>query len=333
MGNLNVTINPLPVEVQWTLTGWTDGDTPTHEYTGTNLLSTVSTSNTLCGDDKLGVSVTAPVNGTLKNAGDYTLTASVTEGNADNYELTGNTKPVKITQKEVTVTWSGFDNFTYNGTSQVPTLTVTNEATGENKVVTYTKSTAPETVINDAANVKAAGVYTASLVIGGNNGNYKLAEGSHQFTQVFTIKQLPVVLQWKDKSTEGGVVVDLSNPAAYVYDGQDHAPVATVNNLVAGDTVNVTLTEGDAKKDVNGYGSGTYDDTVTYTATAYSLSNPNYTLTGGTNPTQTFKITPKPVPLTWTGNEPAFELDDEKLQHATAVVDGDFISLFFSHFY
>ncbi|MEG2117365.1 MAG: hypothetical protein RRZ69_06765, partial [Clostridia bacterium] len=76
---------------------------------------------------------------------------------------------------------------------------------------------------------------------------------------------------------------------SWVYDGQTHSPSATVAVVAgSGDACRVTVDVANNKKDVG-----------EYTATAVTLDNSNYVLSGTV--TQKFTITAKPITITWGG--------------------------------
>ena len=100
-------------------------------------------------------------------------------------------------------------------------------------------------------------------------GDYK---GEKTYT--FTIEQREVSLAWSSDS--------------FIYNGQSQAPTATVENLVEGDTVNVTV-------------EGAQTNAGTYTATVAKLDNTNYKLPD--NPTQSFTINQREASLSWSEDE------------------------------
>ncbi len=104
---------------------------------------------------------------------------------------------------------------------------------------------------------KDAGDYRASVSVEGETA-----------TQTFTISPREANLSWSGTSFD--------------YDGQNHAPAASVSNLASGDTCDVTVT-------------GKQKEAGSYMATAESLSNSNYTLPSDN--TTSFTINKKTLTL------------------------------------
>ena len=100
-------------------------------------------------------------------------------------------------------------------------------------------------------------------------------------TYTFTIAPKEVSLAWSGDS--------------FTYNGQPQAPTAEAENLVEGDTVNVTV-------------EGAQTNVGTYTATATGLDNANYKLPA--EATHSFTINQKELTLTW-DSEATFTYDGE----------------------
>lgn len=117
---------------------------------------------------------------------------------------------------------------------------------------------------------KDAGTYTVWYTVEPKANAPEHLSGLQPQAVTVVIAQLPADLSWGYEQA--------------TYDGEEHVPSAhlKINCLKPGDTCNVTV-EGAAK------------DAGVHTATATGLSNPNYTLQGGTNLTNEFWIKQRPV--------------------------------------
>ena len=115
--------------------------------------------------------------------------------------------------------------------------------------------------------------YTATIesLTGDQAGNYTLTDASGSTTQTFTIAPRSIGIVW-DTTT-------------HVYDGESwHPEAASFMNVIGGDSVGTLRYDG-AKTDAG----------TNYTVTVTAVSNPNYTVSGGTNISTTFTITPYEV--------------------------------------
>ena len=300
------------------------------------------------GDLCDGDTCTVTVEGQQINAGTgYTATATGLSN--VNYKITaGSTTTFNIEKREVTLNWSA-TTFVYNGEEQAPTLTLGNLCEGDsvtasvtvdrthkdvgnytatatnitstnyklpaspykyfnitpkeitlvwtNLEFTYDKTAhKPTATVNsgelcgtDTCTVSVSGEqtnagtnHTATATL--SNGNYTAKNG----TQKFTIKPKEITLSWTNLE--------------FTYDGDEHLPTATAGGLLVGDTCNVTV-------------SGAETNAGTYTAQASALDNTNYKLP--TANTQEYKITQKPVEITWADLTPTY---NGKAQAPTATV-------------
>lgn len=114
---------------------------------------------------------------------------------------------------------------------------------------------------------KDAGTNLTAMATGLSNSNYTLDGGSNLVT-AYAIKPLPVELEWTDTEL--------------VYNATEQKPTATVKNLCASDKCEVTVI-------------GAQTNVGEYTATAFGVTNPNYTLDGGSNLSASFKIVRAPI--------------------------------------
>ena len=144
----------------------------------------------------------------------------------------------RIDPLTATLAWSN-TSFTYDGTSHVPTATVSNLKGTDACTVTVTGAQ------TDASTTPYTATATAL-----SNTNYTLPASA---TQTFTIGKIVAALSWSG--------------TAFTYDGAAHVPTATVTNLQGTDACTVTVT-----------GEQTNASTTPYTATATALSNANYIL-------------------------------------------------------
>ncbi|MBR3318061.1 MAG: hypothetical protein IKG21_09630, partial [Atopobiaceae bacterium] len=149
--------------------------------------------------------------------------------------------------------WKG-TSFTYDGKSHAPTATVSNLVSGDECDVT----------VEGAKTDVGTHTATATKL---SNANYALPK---EATCAFEVAPRVAELSWKGTS--------------FTYDGKSHAPTATVANLVAGDTCDVTV-------------AGAKTDAGTYEASATRLSNANYVLPKGAK--CAFGVAPRVVELSW----------------------------------
>ncbi len=115
---------------------WEDA---TYTYTGSTLTAPKATAEGKGGDGALTlqVTLTTPETGEFKNAGEYTFTASLSETDAINYELSGNaTRQYTVTKAEIEAEW---EDVTYTYTGSVLTAPkVTATGIGDDGVFTLT---------------------------------------------------------------------------------------------------------------------------------------------------------------------------------------------------
>ena len=232
------------------------------------------------------------------NAGNYTVTASIADGN---YTLIGNTtSEFVITTMAVTVSGITANDKVYDGTNDA--------------VLDYSKVVLDGVLENDTLTVTAKGMFEkadvgekkvtiSDLTLGGASAaNYVLAESGNQTetTATITAKEVTVTITSKG-GTYGSVV----------------AAAAKLSGAVDGENVPVTLT----------YTGNGYNDTAvpvnagSYTVTV-SISNSNYTLTRNT--TADFVITPKAVTVSGiTANDKVYDgTTNAVLDYSNAQFDG-----------
>ena len=263
-----LTISPKAI----TITGVTATD---KEYDGTTDINTL-TGGTLqgvvSGDDvgfTLGTGTAADKNVGINKA--VTTNITLTGNDKDNYILTQPDDVVAtITPKPVTVAGLSVSDKDYDGTTEAVidssvTPTITGMVSGDDLAADTTAATAAfaqkDVKLAAGGSVDVIDVTVSGVALAGNDAaNYEL---SAQPADVQAkINPLTAVLSW--------------GSTALTYTGELQAPECTVANLVTGDTCTVTVTG--QETDV---GTG-------YTATADSLSNPNYVLPATV--TQSFSI-------------------------------------------
>ena len=200
-----------------------------------------------------------------------TYTATVNEPTNKNYSLPeDSTKEFIIGKKKVGLTW-GSTSFTYDGLAHAPAVTVTGTIDGE-PCEAVLKIVKLGDASGQACEAKDVGQYRATVTSLTNN---YIPEDNSVLTQDFEIVQRTVALEWSDTSL--------------TYNGKAQKPTATVTNPAGSDICEVTVS-GEMKN---------ASDT-SYTATAVSLSNDNYTLPEALQERQTsYTIARKPAELLW----------------------------------
>ena len=259
-----LTINPATLTVTANSAAKTYGQAnPTLSGNVAGFVLTDTLANTTTGTETFSTTAT-----NTSNVGSYVVTGSGLTLNNGNYvfsQATGNTSALTINALPVSIAAISGATQVYNGTQNAATslLTITNKLTGDTVTLSGNATLASKNVGNEAFTL-------AGLTL--NNSNYTLTGGTPSGTVAIT--PLPVS-------------VATVNGATRVYNGATNAApnLLTITNVVTGDTVtlsgNATLA-----------GSGVGNQAISLTG--LSLSNPNYTLTGGT-PSGTVAISPLPV--------------------------------------
>lgn len=194
-------------------------------------------------------------------AKDPSLTSLVSETVTSAFDFT-------IDKKDLHFYWNVPDGETYNGAAKDVSCTFNSvDVVDSNDVIDFAAS---------ATQVTNAGNHTVTVSLVGECDNlYYIKTGS---SVSFEILQKPVSLDWNALSSE-----------QLIYDGNEKPVFATVNNLEGSDfcVVSVRIDSQNRKNAGD----------VTYTA--YSLSNPNYTLESGANLENTYTITPLQLSFDW----------------------------------
>ena len=201
----------------------------------------------------------------------------------DSYEITNAAAlSVVVTPAEITVVWSDFDGFIYDGTAKAPTATA--KGTFDNDEVTLTVTVTGETTEGQAIN---AGDYTAT-VAAFESGNYKLSAASEQ---PFSIAKATATLGIENYQD------------SVEYNGSAVTVTPTVNGAAASEgTVNVTIaytadgSEAVSVNEIRNAGS--------YTVTLQISGALNYA-----DASQEFEITVTPAELTVTTANTSFTYD------------------------
>jgi len=205
------------------------------------------------------------------NAGTYRVYYKITAPDHSDY---GGTAAyyfqITIGQKLLTIE---FDTVkTYNGQSQKPTVnSMEGVVEGDEIGVLFTGGTTA-----NAGNW--AGAWALEFVLTGDKKDNYYCES---YESEFTIQQLTVAIDWSD--------------CVFTYDGNTHAPTATITNTVEGDTVSIVLSNNSFKTDAN-------IGTNVYTATAASLTGAdagNYKLPTDDTKSVAFRINPLAVTVTY----------------------------------
>ena len=166
----------------------------------------------------------------------------------------------------------GFEDATYeyNGKNQYPT--VIKDILQAGVLVTY------------SGYGKDAGEYEVTATFSINSNNYVISDLTKSKTIIVTITPIVATIKWGQTSFD--------------YDGNEHTPSATVNNLLVGDECDVI---------VRGVGIAVGDN---YVAEAISLTNPNYVLPE-TAITTAFAINAKDYEFDYTFDDIIFDYDGE----------------------
>ena len=215
------------------------------------------------------------------NAGDYDVKLTLTD--ATNYKWSDGREDGSITvtftidPRAVTIDWDEKTfSFIYDGNSHVASASVGNirSQNGVPDDVSFVISGEQTNANTDGTN------YTATIerLTGDQAGNYTLTGASGSTTQTFTIAPRSIGIVWGTTTNE--------------YDGESwHPEAASFTNVIEGDSVG-TLTYDGAKTDAG----------TNYTVTVTAVSNSNYTVSGGTDISTTFTITPRVLEGAWGTN-------------------------------
>ena len=241
-------------------------------YDKTEHLPVATVSNKAYVADVVNVS-TYSVDTTQTDVGNYTRSVTAISGaNASNYTMTGAVNVTlnwSITPKAATVTVNNAE-IEYGSSKPAFTYNVSGLITGDELSGDVTYSTEYNNAVAEYRSAKNYDVTVSGL----SNDNYDVT-----FVKgTLSVRKKAVVLVWDQNS--------------YEYDKTEHLPVATLDNKGFGSD-NVTLIYNTNVAQVN---VGNYTRTVTGFGGA---QGGNYTVTGGSNLSLNWTITPKEVGLDW----------------------------------
>lgn len=239
------------------------------------------------GIDRMPLPLTVTVDGNADGVVNAALYSAEARCSDRNYTLFNKSHRFTITPSEAEVQWSSETEYVYSGAEMLPEARVTG-VNGETVIVTVT-------VISGSADGKAIDVGTYTAAAETQNRNYVLKNTEREFK----IVPKTVAVVWKNLTAE--------------YNGFDRIPTATAL-LAAGETpLEVSFTDGGAKKD-----AGTYDVSAT-------LADGNYILT---ETTAKFVIAPKTVAVIWDGSaEYVFDGEAHEPRASAEDVNGALLSL------
>lgn len=266
----------------------------TIEYAGDEVQANISV--TLNGMI-VGVETSAVVTTQIGNANIYKPELFLQGSYANNYTITNTGDlSVVVTPKEITVEWSDFDGFTYDGTAKTPTATA--KGTFDSDEVTLTVTVTGETTEGQAIN---AGDYTAT-VAAFEQGNYKLSAASEQ---PFSIAKATATLGIENY--QGSVE----------YNGSAVTVTPTVNGAASSEgIVNVTIAyTADGSEAVT---VGEIRNAGSYTVTLQISGALNYA-----DASEEFVITVTPAELTVTTANTSFTYGDNIDLGASVTTLGD----------
>lgn len=344
-----VNIDKRAVQVEWTV------PTPSEAvYSGTEKSFSAAVVGDLVGSDSFLYELSVDGNKTVKDAGDYQVSAEIPVAYSDLYQISsGATKAFTITKKDVDVIWSNTDAATYNGEVQHPIATV-NGVSADGII----------TPVSYSGTGKNAGDYEVSAVFA--NANYIYNNNEQQFT----IEKAEATVVWgitqftysgtDKKPTATAIGVNGEKPAIEIDGakknaGSGYTATATLvddtNYYLTGQTTTfnidkkaITISWANLEKEYNGEvqyptvkaigavigetvelelsGSGIDAGTYTITATLKDNQiNSNYVLATGTANQKEFTINKKALTVSWANLSFTFD-GEEHCPTATVSVSG-----------
>ncbi len=258
-------INRKNITLNWSASTFT--------YDGTAHCPTIVSVSGAASGDELSLVADILVTGDATAAGSYNASAAITSMN--NYKISAPTKSFTINERTVTIDWTT-SSLTYNRNSQMPGYTLNNVVVGEE-----TSFAASLTFTGRGINV---GNYTISVST--SNANYTIGTGK---THPYSILPYEITVSWASSSV--------------IYDGTTKAPTYTIEGVLAGDTVTLTL-------------SNRGKNVGNYTVLAES-ANSNYVVSSGSS--KDYTILAREIAIDWSSSQvtyngtdqaPAFTLDN-----------------------
>lgn len=198
--------------------------------------------NGVQGEDEIILSY---VNGTVKNAGTYTTTATLPNSYI-NYTFVGASLPWTLTKKTVEVVWNATSSFVYNGEYQSPTFSLNGlllADMNENRYISMTSNTGVAKTFKTASGQEYA--FTESYGFARNVGtytlnNYKITKDSTGTTldenyeivgeKSFNITKKTVEIVWNEDSFKN-----------VVYNGQYQSPNFKLQGIAESDYDQVSI--------------------------------------------------------------------------------------------
>ena len=244
------------------------------------------------GEDKVTINYT--INGDSIYVGNYSVTASINDGN---YYAISETVDYSITKAEITVTWPDGVSYTYNGENRTPVATFSG-VFGDDKVnYTYVYKLGNDEV----SEYKNVGTYTVS-VSGCDNDNYVVKENSCEYD----INKAKLTITWDDfdltyKASEYTIDSTYVNISGYVNGEKD---------LVSVSADRIVLEAGQ------------------YTATA-TINSSNYEFDGDS--TKAFEVKKASITVTWP-NSASYEYNGND-QSPEATFSGAYEELVYTYVY
>ena len=189
-------ITAKEIVISWGATAFT--------YDGTSQIPSYTHSGIISGDD-----VVFTPTGSMINAGNnYPAEIAISGTDSTNYVLVNNTTTFNIATKKITITW-GTKEFTYDGSSQIPSYTHSGIVSGDDVVLTA-----------NGAMVNAGTGYNANITLSGSaSANYELVNNA----TTFDIATKPITITWGNSSI--------------VYNGTSQIPTYTHTAIISGDDV------------------------------------------------------------------------------------------------
>ena len=278
-------VAPLPVKLSWSYTSTV--------YNGNVQYPTAVVTNGI-GGESVEVTLYSGYSSNVKAATGYTVTAAGISNS--NYTLEGGTTltaTYDITKRELDYSWYAvyegtttkqkLDGLVYNGKTLTVRIDLSDVCNNDTVSVVYGT--------NQFKN--AGNGYSVSVALDSASAeNYTLPTSAKSVS--FNIAKKPVKVNWKWDGS--------ATQSSIVYDGQVHTLVATLSDLVAGDSCNFTANMTKVSGGTNFSNAGA-TDAGTFKVTVSALENSNYTLEGVANTSATITIAPQPVSISWTGAE------------------------------
>lgn len=234
------------------------------EYNGSAVTVTPTVNDAAASEGIVNVTIAYTADGSeavtvdeIRNAGSYTVTLQIS--GALNYEDASKDFVITVTRAQLTVTTANI-LFTYDGSVKgIDRLGVSLSGAVAGDDV----SAVIDSVVSggEPAELKNAGSYTVTYRLEGvAAGNYMITEGGDTVEVKVNAKEL--TFTWNSDQT-------------FTYNGEAQVPGYTLNGVVDGDEVTVTVTvTGDNETEVQAINAGVY------TASVAEITKGNYSLTG-----------------------------------------------------